>query len=83
VGGLSGLLEPVSQLTQADSGLTFQVLLAATILQKSQTHLDKEIRGESEDTSFTLGAEGQSWRAVRFAMSAVTGGFAAAASQGN
>jgi hypothetical protein len=76
-------LETASQLAQAGVGLPFQATLLATILLKSPTHLLKEIRGESEDPSFALGAEGEGGRGVRVAMSTMAGAFAAAAAQGD
>jgi hypothetical protein len=80
---LSGLSETAGQLAQAGLGLTFQALLLVTIPLEGHTHLLEEVRGEGEDTGFTLGADGQGGRAVGLAASAVAGAFAAAATQGN
>ena len=83
MGGLSGLLETTGQQAQAGIGLTFQALLLATIVSQCQSHLRKEVRGEGENTGFALGAEREGGRGVGLAASAMAGGFAAAASQGD
>lgn len=80
---MSGLLETAGQLAQAGLGLTFQALLLVTIPLEGHTHLLEQIRAKGEDAGFTLGAEGEGGRAVGLAASAVAGGFAAAATQGN
>ena len=70
-------------MAQAALGLAFQAVLLVTIPLEGPTHLSEEVRGEGEDSGFTLGADGESRRAVGLAASATAGAFTAAAAQGN
>jgi hypothetical protein len=80
---LAGGLEPAGQLAQAGVGLKFQGSLGLAVALEGGADFGEQVGGEGEDLRFALLAEGEGWGAVGLALSAVAGGLAATAAQGD